>query len=348
MAEPLSSVKVTERAVSILAASALLAFLYFAREFLLPSVLAALLAMTIFPVVSLLVRLRVPRSLAAMVGTLIIIGLAALIAFVLAQQIASFVQELPGYEDRLQSFWRSISKKYLQLQQSGDSLVPPRPREVKVSPGVPWEKVLFGTAMGALSLAAQAVIAIFVLYFVLAEGANYRRKLIRLFRGEGEDRILTALDQIQREIAHYMLNRVALNAILGVVTALAFALYGLDHAVVWGITTGLLHFIPYLGPALGLAFPVLMAALQYNTWRDPLLVGLIYTGLVGLQGNFVDPIFLGKQLRLNALAIFLGSVFWYWIWGPIGLFLAVPILSVARIVSSRAPRVKWLGEFLAE
>jgi len=160
-----------------------------------------------------------------------------------------------------------------------------------------------------------------------------------------EDKVLTVIEQIHHDVEKYMLNRVVLNAILGVVTGVAFALYGLEHAAIWGLTTALLHFIPYVGPASGLILPVLMAVLQYEGWKDPLIVGLIYTALVGLQGNLVDPIFLGKQLRLNSLAIFLGSIFWFW--GPIGLFLAVPILSVLRIVSAHTPRLKWLGEFLA-
>jgi predicted PurR-regulated permease PerM len=102
-----------------------------------------------------------------------------------------------------------------------------------------------------------------------------------------------------------------------------------------------------VGPALGLVLPVAMAALQYGTVRDPVLVGAIYLGLVALQGNVIDPIFLGKQLRLSAFAVFLGSIFWFWIWGPIGLFLAVPLLSAIRIVCNYVPRLRPIADFLA-
>lgn len=350
MARALAREEVTERGVSILAVGALFAFLYLARDFLLPSVLAAFVALILQPLVQLIVRrLRAPRSLAAVAATVLAVFVVALLIFVLIRQINSLAGELPGYEDRLRDAWKSISQKFTKLRQSGDALVPPQPRQVRAVPGVPWETLLFGTAMGALTLIGQATVAIFLLYFLLAEAGNFRRKLIRLFRGDhgAEDRILGVLDQIQHEVEQYLLNRVVLNAILGVVTWGAFALYGLDHAAVWGLTTALLHFIPYLGPVVGLIFPVLMALLQYGNWRDPLIIGLIYTAIVGLQGNLVDPIFFGKQLRLNALAVFIGSIFWFWFWGPLGLFLAVPILSVLRIVSVHMPRLKWLGEFLA-
>jgi predicted PurR-regulated permease PerM len=90
-----------------------------------------------------------------------------------------------------------------------------------------------------------------------------------------------------------------------------------------------------------------MAALQYGTAKDVLLVGGIYACLVSVQGNVVDPIFLGKQLRLNALAVFLGSLFWFWIWGPVGLFVAVPVLSTIRIACKYLPRVRFVSDFLA-
>ncbi len=91
-----------------------------------------------------------------------------------------------------------------------------------------------------------------------------------------------------------------------------------------------------------------MALLQYGTVKDAAMVAAIYTGLVALQGNLVDPIFLGKQLRLNSLAVFLGSIFWFWIWGPVGLFLAVPLLSTIRIACSHIPRARFVAAFLAE
>ena len=190
----------------------------------------------------------------------------------------------------------------------------------------------------------------FVLYFALADGPRYRAKfLAHAARDPGSRaRALAALDELHRDVEQYMVNRVALNAALGVVTWAVYALYGLDHAAVWGITTALLHFIPYLGAAIGFVLPTLMAALQYGTAKDVLLVGGIYVSLVSLQGNVVDPIFLGKQLRLNAMAVFLGSLFWFWIWGPVGLFVAVPVLSTIRIACKYLPRVRFVSDFLAE
>jgi predicted PurR-regulated permease PerM len=220
---------------------------------------------------------------------------------------------------------------------------------VKVQETVPWGTLLLGTAQGALELAGQVTVAIFMLYFALAEGPRFREKLLARARRPGaRARVLAALAELHRDVEQYMLNRVLLNGLLGLVTWGIYALYGLEHAEIWGITTALLHFIPYVGPAVGLALPAAMALLQYGSWGRVAMVSGIYMLLVAVQGNVVDPIFLGRQLRLSALVVFLGSLFWFLIWGPVGLFLAVPLISTARIACKYTRRLRPLAELLAE
>jgi predicted PurR-regulated permease PerM len=193
-------------------------------------------------------------------------------------------------------------------------------------------------------------VAVFTLYFALAEGPRFREKLLAAMGRDraARQRAISAVNEIQRDIEQYMVNRLALNTALGVVTWLVYMLYGLEYAAVWGLTTALLHFIPYVGPAFGLGLPTAMALLQYGTVKDVALVAAIYVALVSLQGNVIDPIFLGKQLRLSSIVVFLGSLFWFWIWGPVGLFLAVPLLSTIRAACAHVPRLRVVAEFLAE
>ncbi|WP_248343073.1 AI-2E family transporter [Anaeromyxobacter paludicola] len=343
---------VTERSLAILAIGAVLGFCWLARELLLPTVLALFLAFTLQPLVAWLEAHRIPRPLAALLGTLLATLVVAVIAALLYDRISSFVQELPGYEDRIRAATQALFRRYTHLRAQSDQLAAtkPQPGTVKVQESVPLGQLLLGTAQGALAAAAAVTLAVFVLYFALAEGPRYRRKLLEQ-AGEtagGRERLAAALAEIQRDLSSYLVNRIVLNAILGAVMAGVYALYGLEHAVVWGLTTALLHFVPYVGPALGIVLPSAMALLQYGTAGHVLAVAGIYTALVGLQGNVVDPIFLGKQLRLNSLAVFLGSIFWFWIWGPVGLFLAVPLLSTLRIACSHIPRARFVAAFLAE
>lgn len=342
--------KVTERSLAVLATAAVLSFLWLAREFLLPAVLAVFLAFTVHPVVRWLERHRLPRWAAAVAGTVLATLVVAAVVALLYGSISSFWEELPQYQHQLREAWNELSRHVTHLQREGEAMVNPPPGGVKVQPGVPWGTLLLGTAQGALALAGEATIAVFTLYFALAEGPRFREKLLTALARDAQarERVVSAIAEVHHDIEQYMVNRVLLNAALGLVVWGVYALYGLDHAAIWGFTTALLHFIPYVGPAAGVLLPTAMALLQYGDLEHVLAVAAIYIGLVALQGNVVDPLFLGKQLRLSSIVVFLGSLFWFWIWGPAGLFLAVPLLSVARIVCSHVPRLRVVSDFLGE
>ena len=342
--------KVTERSLAVLAAGAILAFLWLARELLVPTTLAVCLAFAVHPLVAWLERRKVPRSLAALVGTLLAVLLVAALAGILYERISSLWDELPGYEARLRGAYQSIARKVTHLQARSEQLVKPRPGTVQIQQGVPWTGLLLGTAQSALAFTAEATVAVFALYFALAEAPRFKQKLLRAMGRDAvaREHAVRAVDEIYRDIEQYMVNRLLLNAVLGVVIGGIYALYGLQHAAVWGLTTALLHFVPYVGPAAGLALPTAMALLQYGTAKDVAAVAGIYVLLVALQGNVVDPIFLGRQLRLSSIVVFVGSLFWFWIWGPVGLFLAVPLLSSIRIACAHVPRLRVFADFLGE
>ncbi len=341
---------VTERSLAVLATGAVLAFCYVVRELLVPTIVALVLAFTVHPFVAWLERRRVPHPLAALAGTLLATGAIVLVFVLLYGGAQDLAGELPAYEDRLRDTWDRLTRSFLHLRAQTQDLAPPRqPGTVRVEETVPWTALVLGTAQGAVAIAAAAAVAVFVLYFALAEGPRYRRKFLEHAGKDpdGRARARLALEELHRDVSQYMWNRILLNVLLGLATWLAYAAW-LDHAAVWGFTTALLHFIPYVGPAVGLAFPVLMAVLQYGTLKHALIAGGVYLALVSAQGNVVDPIFLGKQLRLNALAVFVGSLFFFWLWGPIGLFVAVPVLSTIRIACKYVPRLGAIADFLAE
>ena len=342
--------RITERSLALLATAAVLAFLWLAREFLMPAVLAIFLAFTVHPVVSWLERRHLPRWAAAAAGTLLATAVVAGIFALLYGSFSAFWAELPQYEDKLREAVQGVVRRVSHLQRQGEAMVKPPPGGVKVQESVPWGVLLLGTAQGALALAGEVTIAVFTLYFALAEGPRFRQKLLTALSRDAQarERAVSAIAEVHHDLEQYMVNRVAINTALGLVTWGVYALYGLEHAAIWGLTTGLLHFIPYVGPAAGLVLPTGMALLQYGDVQHVAVVAAIYTGIVALQGNVVDPLFLGKQLRLSSIVVFLGSLFWFWIWGPVGLFLAVPLLSAARIICGHVPRLRVVAEFLGE
>jgi predicted PurR-regulated permease PerM len=342
--------RLADRALAILAIGAALAFAYVLRALIAPCVVALVLAFTVHPLVAWLGRRRVPHTVAAILGTLVAAGFVVLVFLVLYDRIQDLAGELPAYQDRISEAWAAGSRRFLHLRAQTQQLATPhQPGTVRVEENLPWATLLVGTAQGALALAGAATVAVFVLYFALAEGPRFREKLLAHAGRDpaGRARADAALEELHRDVSQYMWNRILLNAVLGIVTWACYAPW-LQHATIWGLTTAILHFVPYVGPAIGIVFPVLMALLQYGTLQHALLAGGIYLGLVALQGNVVDPIFLGRQLRLSPLVVFVGSLFFFWLWGPVGLFVAVPVLSTVRIVCKYVPRLGVIADLLAE
>lgn len=341
---------VVGRALVLAVAGGVLGILWLARELLIPVALGIFLAAVVSPIVIRLERLRVPHAVAVLGGTLLTSLVVGGIVAILYNGIAAFVQELPAYEDRIRGTLRAFALHVTHLQRQGDTLVTPQPDGVKVQQPLPWGPVLVGTAQGALALVGQATVAIFTLYFALADGPRYREKLLTTLRRDpaARQRALAVFQEIQRDIEQYMANRLLLNAALGAALWAIYAAYGLKHAAVWALGTALLHFVPYVGPAVGLVPPTLMALLQYGAVKDVSFVAGVYLVVVSVQGNLVDPIFLGKQMRLSSIAVFLGSLFWFWIWGPVGLFLAVPLLSSIRAACRHFPRARVVAELLGD
>lgn len=341
---------VTERSLAILAVGAAIGFCYLVRDLLAPAVVALVLAFTVYPLVAALERRKVPHALAAAAGTLVATALVVLLFVIVYSGMQELASELPAYEGRLRETWAAVTRHFLHLRAQTEELSPPnQPGTVRVEENVPWTALLVGTAQGAVTVAGSAAMAVFILYFALAEGPRFRDKFLAHAGRDAASRAraVAALDELHRDVSQYMWNRILLNGLLGIAVWLAYSLW-LDHAAVWGLTTGLLHFVPYVGPALGLALPVLMAVLQYGTLHHAVLAGGIYVGLVSIQGNVVDPILLGKQLRLSPLVVFVGSLFFFWLWGPVGLFVAVPVLSTLRIACKYVPRLEAFADFLAE
>ena len=342
--------EITERSLALLAAGAVLAFLWLARELLMPVTLGIFLAFAVRPIMVRLERMRVQHAVAAAVVTLLTSVVVAAIVTILYGGLAALAQELPAYEDRIRALLSAIASHVTHLERQGETLVTPRPGGVAVQHGLPWGPILVGTAQGALALVAQVTVVSFTLYFALAAAPRYRVKLLTaLARAPAaRRRVLATVAELQRDIEQYMVNRLVLNAALGAIMWGMYAAYGLKHAAVWALGTALLHFVPYVGPAIGVVPPTVMAALQYGTVKDVSIVAGIYVVLVSLQGNLFDPIFLGKQLQLSSIAVFLGSLFWFWIWGPVGLLLAVPLLSSIRATCTHFPRAKVFADFLSE
>jgi len=215
--------------------------------------------------------------------------------------------------------------------------------EVKVKgPGL--AERLFGTTE---SIIAGAIEVVVLLYFLLASGERLLQKIARLLphRRNREDAVAIAREA-ETSISRYLLTQSAINLGEGIVVAIAMALIGVPNPLIWGACTALVEYVPYVGATVLAGVLTLVGFTTFSSPAQIALVPGVFLAIVGVVANFVTPHVLGRHLLLSPLAVFVGLVFWSWIWGVPGTFLAVPLLATFRIVCDRVDSLKPVGALL--
>jgi predicted PurR-regulated permease PerM len=196
----------------------------------------------------------------------------------------------------------------------------------------------------------QLVLILFLVYFLLASGDLYRRKLVKLAGPTLTEKKLTVqiLQEIDRQIEMFLLVQAFTSTLVGLATWLAFRALGVQQAAVWGLLAGVFNSIPYFGPVIVTGATSVVAFLQFGNLRMAILVGAASLAITSLEGFLLTPWLTGRATRMNAVAIFVGLLFWGWVWNVWGLLLAVPMLVVMKTVCDHVEDFSGFGELLGD
>lgn len=326
----------------------LLYTLYLAREFLMPLLFGVILSFIFRPILRILMDLRLPRQIAATFILATVVGILTVGAATLARPARRWLETFPDS-------MRSIQQRIMQTEpaeQVTEALhhVNEITNENRKAKGVEIQApgfsrmVLNWTSRFFVSLS----IALVTLYFLLLYGDYSTRQFIQaLFPNSENQMILMMVKETEQNISHYFFTIALINACLGILVAGVMVLLGMPNPVLWGVLGGTLNFIPYIGAFIAIVVLTLAAFIEFQSISHVLLVPASYWLLTCLETWFVTPLILGKNLTLNPLVIFLSFMFWGWLWGVGGMFVAIPILMALRIVCEHVRPLKPLGHFLS-
>ncbi len=349
----------------LMAVIALIAALYFARAFFVPLLIGILASYSLRPMVDGLQTLRIPRAIAAAMVVGALIGGASWIAYSLSDSALGMLEKLPDAARKLRQTLnppRSAVPTALQnVQKAAEELqgvaadaarkpgvrAPPAP--APVADTTLWLRD-YARAQSALliSVLAQTPIVILLAYFLLASGDHFRRKLLQ-FVGSSLSRkkdALRILEEIDFQVQRYLVVTLTSNALIAVCTWLAFWAMGVEEPAIWGIAAGVLHFIPYLGPALIAIAAGVAGFLQFGTLLEALTVAGVSLLVAGVIGMVLMTWLQSRVARLNAAVLFIALLFFGWLWGVAGLLLGAPLLAITKVICDRVEALKPAGELL--
>ncbi|MEK7438171.1 MAG: AI-2E family transporter [Pseudomonadota bacterium] len=351
-------------ALSILAGIALVAALYLARAFFVPLLIGILSSYALRPVVDWLEAHYLPRAAGAALALVAVVGSLSWIGYALSGDAAAVIEKLPEAARKLRqdmSASRASGKKTaLQNMQEAANEIQGATAEAALKPGkraaavrAPEPSVWlhdYAIAQSRLlvTVASQAPIVLLLAYFLLASGVHFRRKLVHLV-GPSLSRKKDAvriLEEIDAQVQRYLLVVLLSNTLVALGTWLAFEALGMEHAGVWGVAAGVLHFVPYLGAALIVLASAVAAFLQFESALYAVAVACVALLVTGAIGHVFMTWLQSRAARVNAAVLFIALLFFGWLWGVWGLLLGAPLLAIVKVVCDRIDALKPVGELL--
>ncbi|MEO7723109.1 MAG: AI-2E family transporter, partial [Chthoniobacterales bacterium] len=303
--------------------------IYFLRSLLLPIVLALLLSYLLRPIVRALAKIKIPPLIGSAVVLLALASAMAYSASFLVAPATGWLEKAPYSLQQLQLRLASFKKPMAKVAQASGAIenltkpenAPAQTQTVEVKEHPLTEKLYAHTTEFLIS----GVTMIILLYFLLAYDEVFLTKLIKLMPTlSDKKRAVSIAHEIETQISRYLFTITIINLSLGLAVGTAVGFLGLPNPIMWGAMVAILNFIPYLGALTGIICMLLGALLSFPNLGVALMFPAAYLFLATLEGNFITPFVMGRSLTLNPVLVLLSITFWGWMWGIVGVILAVP------------------------
>jgi predicted PurR-regulated permease PerM len=325
-----------------------------------------LISYALEPLVSRMESLHIARPFAVPVLIIALLGGTGFGLYSLHTEAVLFVEQLPEaartVSQALQPDPRQRTGAVAKVQQAARELeqaakdaagkpAPPDVMPVRIEePTFKWTDYVWEGSRGVLEFGGQLFVMLCLVYYLLASGDLYKRKLVRIAGPSLSQKKITVhiLAEIDRQIERYLLARLFISVIVGVVIGFAFWTIGLREAGLWGLIAAVLFAIPFIGPALVVGGAVLAGFVQSGSLAMAGTAGGLSLAIAAIEGNILTPWLMGRVGQMNTIAVFVSLLFWGWIWGVWGLLLAVPIMAAAKAVCERVEALTPYAELLKE
>jgi predicted PurR-regulated permease PerM len=323
--------------------------LYICASILQPLFIAVLLVYLVIPIHQGLVRWRVPSAVAYVLIVVCVLGLFWGLGQMVYRNIAELSDErLALYEQRLDALARKVLR--------GLPLAIPdvenwRVRNLvtfDIGPGSPVRNVFRAAVGNFLEFLTATFVVLIYLIFLIAERVSLPRRIARAF-GEARARdIMAVVETVNRAVHDYIALKTLVSALQGLLSFAVLAAFGVEFAIMWGVLIFLFNFIPYIGSFVAVTLPIVLSFLQYaeEPWK-PVLITLLLLLIQRIVDNFIEPRLAGQKLGVSPLVVLLSLAFWGWLWGIVGMILAVPLTVIVKIILANIPETRPLATLIS-
>ena len=335
----------------VIAGAIILLFFYYAAGVVITLLFSILLAYFLDPAVEFLEKLRLPRTLGAMIMVLVLTATLAAVGYELWARTADFAADWPKYGGVLQRVVNTVEGKIRGIEGQVSKIAPEQgATPVPLAPAEPSiVRTLIVRGIGPLyALLLEVTFMPFLVFFMLAEKRQVWHGTLQLFPASRRTQVKETLEDMRDVLRDYLAGMTVVTLLVIAASSFFFWMLDMDFPILIGIASGLLNMVPYIGVVLAWLPAFVIALAKWTTIGKFVLIAVGLSTIHILAINFVAPQLVGRRVRLNAVAITISLLFWGWVWGGMGLVLAIPITASLRVVCDHTESWKPIGRWLSD
>jgi predicted PurR-regulated permease PerM len=355
-------------ALGVLAALASVYALWWGRAFAILLLLGIVISYTLYPLVAWLEAIKIPRIFGTVIVMATVVSALTFGVYSLRGQMQTIIAQLPeaatklsaglagmriGQVGNMQKMQNAATQVEKAATQVAGGAAAPRQAVTHVIVDQPTFKLssfLWKSSMDGLGALGQAAMVVFLVFFLLLGGDRFKRNLVRLTGPSLSKKKITVqiLNDINHSIQKYLFMMLTTNLLVALLTWAVFRWLGLENAGAWAAAAGLLHIVPYLGPAVMAVATAMAAFIQFDSLGMAVLVGGASLAIATVVGTFVTTWVTGRIANMNSAAVFVSLMFWGWLWGVWGMLLSIPIIVIIKVVSQHVEQLHPIAELLGD
>jgi predicted PurR-regulated permease PerM len=342
--------RIQSGSVAVIAIGCVLTMMYLAKSVLILTLVSVLIAFMLAPIVELCQRMHLPRSFGSLIAVLVMCSVLYGIFYVSYNQAAEFVSKLPTYSERIRAVLNQVRLRAERVRQTTQNVLPEDKAEkgtLTVRQSSNWLEELTTGAMGASEVVLLGAFVPFLVFFMLSWQEHVRASTVMLFAMENRNTAYVTLGLISQMIRGFIVGNVVIGLILGITSTIAFWILGVPYFYVIGMISGIVSLLPYLGIVLAIVPPVVVSMRTLTLTGFLAIVAVVAISHV-IALNLLYPKIIGRRVQLNPLAVTLALLFWGWLWGAMGLIMAVPLTAAIKIIFDHVKGLRSWGNWLGE
>ncbi len=317
------------------------------RTIFIPLTFAIFLSFLFQPLNRFLLNKKIPVGLTILLMVIIILVSFTLMGTIVYTSVSSFVTEFPKYETQItEMFQKLIVQLEIPVEKVMDYLKN-KVNWLQLANRFSLSKIISGTMGTFIDFLVKLLLTVAFMIFIVLERTKLIKRVEKVLTEKEAGHFTNVLIKIEESVKTYLVNKTFISLFTGLISMFFIAVMGIDFAVISGLLIFILNYIPHLGSIVASAFPMIICFIQFGiSWQlIAISIALISTQMI--MGNFVEPKIMGTGLKLSPLFVLITLIFWFWVWGPVGMILAVPIFSAMNLIIKEIPSLKIVSAFIS-